>query len=52
MHLECVAEFNYLNSNWKQVFVADVSGSSQFATVHVAKNVLILAPFVTLVTRV
>jgi hypothetical protein len=34
------------------VFVADVSGSSQFATVHVAKNVLILAPFVTLVTRV
>jgi hypothetical protein len=34
------------------VFVADVSGSSQFAMVHVPKNVLILAPLVTLVTRV
>jgi hypothetical protein len=34
------------------VFVADVSGSSQFATKHVSKNVLILAPLVTLVTRV
>lgn len=34
------------------VFVADVSGSSQFAMVHVPKYVLILAPFVTLVTRV
>jgi hypothetical protein len=34
------------------VFVADVSGSSEFATVHVPKNVLVLAPLVTLVTRV
>uniref|UniRef100_A0A0A8XQV9 Uncharacterized protein n=1 Tax=Arundo donax TaxID=35708 RepID=A0A0A8XQV9_ARUDO len=34
------------------VFVTDVSGSSQFATVHVSKYVLILAPLVTLVTRV
>jgi len=34
------------------VFVADVSGSSQFATVHVPENVLVLAPLVTLVTRV
>lgn len=32
------------------VFVANVGHSSQFATVHVPKNVLILAPLVTLVT--
>jgi len=32
------------------VFVTDVSHSSQFAAVHVSKDVLILAPLVTLVT--
>lgn len=32
------------------VFVTDVRHPSQFATVHVAKDVLILAPLVTLVT--
>lgn len=34
------------------VFVTDVSGSCQFATVHVSENMLILASLVTLVTRV
>lgn len=33
------------------VFVADVRGPGQFATVHVAKDVLVLAILVTLVTR-
>jgi hypothetical protein len=34
------------------VFVADVSDASQFTTVHVSKNMLILAPLVTLVNKV
>jgi hypothetical protein len=34
------------------VFVTDVSDSSQFAMVHVSENVLILAPHITLVTKV
>jgi hypothetical protein len=34
------------------VFVTDVSDSSQFAMVHVSENMFILAPHITLVTRV